>query len=167
MNEDRERQSGANAETKTTGDVKRNERARRIAIYAGVLLAAFLLGLVPMWLTARERGRELDAAQTALRVSHLQNTLANVAVDARRGEYEPARQSASEFYTNLREEMERGQNSAFTQTQQENLRPLLAGRDDTITLLARSDAASGERLAGLHTAFRQTVGDNFAPQSTP
>ena len=166
MNENKERQSDANAETKTIGDVKRNERTRRIAIYAGVLLAAFLLGLVPMWLTARERAKELGVAQTVLRVSRLQNTLANAAVDARRGEYEPARQSASEFYTNLREEMERGQNSAFTQTQQENLRPLLAGRDDTITLLARSDAASGERLAGLHTAFRQTVGDNFAPQST-
>ena len=166
MNENTKRQ-GANDETKTTGDLKRNEGARRIAVYAGVLLIVFLLGLVPMWLTARERAIELDAAQTALRVSRLQNTLANAAVDARRGEYEPARQSASEFFTDLREEMERGQNSAFTQTQQENLRPLLAGRDDTITLLARSDAASGERLAGLHTAFRQTVGDNFAPQSTP
>jgi len=166
MNEPKERQ-GANAETKTTGDVKPNERARRIAIYAGVLLAVFLLGLVPMWLTARERAIERDAAQTALRVSRLQNTLANAAVDARRGEYEPARQSASEFFTDLREEMERGQNSAFTQTQQENLRPLLAGRDDTITLLARGDAASGERLAETHAAFRQTVGDNFTAPSTP
>ena len=97
MNEDGERQSGANAETKTTGDVKRNERARRIAIYAGVLLAVFLLGLVPMWLTARERAKELGAAQPALRVGRLQNTLANAAVDARR-EYEPARQSASESF---------------------------------------------------------------------
>ena len=158
---------GTTAETITSGGLAGDERGRRIAIYAGVLLAAFLLGLVPMWLTARERAKELGAAQTVLRVSRLQNRLANAAVDARRGEYEPARQSASEFFTDLREEMERGQNSAFTQTQQENLRPLLAGRDDTITLLARSDAASGERLAGLHTAFRQTVGDNFAPQSTP
>lgn len=84
MNEPKERQS-ANAETKTTGDMKRAERARRIAIYAGVLLAAFLLGLVPMWLTARERAKELGAAQTVLRVSRLQNRLANAAVDARRG----------------------------------------------------------------------------------
>jgi hypothetical protein len=167
MNENKERQSDANAETKTIGDVKRNERTRRIAIYAGVLLAAFLLGLVPMWLTARERAKELGAAQTVLRVSRLQNTLANAAVDARRGEYEPARQSASEFFTNLREEIERGQNSAFTAAQQENLRPLLAGRDDTITLLARGDAASGERLAETHAAFRQIVGDNFTAPSTP
>ena len=166
MNENTKRQ-GANDETKTTGDLKRNEGARRITVYAGILLVVFLLGLVPMWLTARERGRELDAAQTALRVSRLQNTLANAAVDARRGEYEPARQSASEFYTDLREEMERGQNSAFTQTQQENLRLLLAGRDDTITLLARGDAASGERLAETHAAFRQIVGDNFTAPSTP
>lgn len=166
MNESEVRESG-NVETKTSSGLAINERGRRMAIYAGVLLIAFLLGLVPMWLTARERAKERDRTQTTLRVSRLQNNLANAAVDARRGEYEPARQSASEFYTNLREEMERGQNSAFTQAQQENLRPLLASRDDTITLLARGDAASGERLAETHAAFRQTVGDNFAPQSTP
>ena len=158
---------GATAETKTSGGLAGDERGRRMAIYAGVLLAVFLLGLVPMWLTARERAKELGAAQTVLRVSRLQNTLANAAVDARRGEYEPARQSASEFFTNLREEIERGQNSAFTAAQQENLRPLLAGRDDTITLLARGDAASGERLAELYATFRQTVGDNFTAPSTP
>ncbi|MBA3599771.1 MAG: hypothetical protein H0W45_00820 [Acidobacteria bacterium] len=166
MDENRERQS-ANAETKTTGDLKGNEGPRRIAIYTGILLAVFLLGLVPMWLTARERAKELDAAQIVLRVSRLQNRLADAAVDARRGEYEPARQSTSEFFTNLREEIERGQNSAFTAAQQENLRPLLAGRDDTITLLARGDAASGERLAETHAAFRQIVGDNFTGPSTP
>ncbi len=57
MNENKKRH-GANDETKTTGDLKRNKGAKRIAIYAGVLLVVFLLGLVPMWLTARERALE-------------------------------------------------------------------------------------------------------------
>ncbi|MEJ7849511.1 MAG: hypothetical protein WKF92_15625 [Pyrinomonadaceae bacterium] len=73
---------------------------RRVGeLYAGNLLAAFLLGLVPMWLTARERAKELGAARTVLQTPPL--------MPARR--YEPERQSGSEFFTNLREEIERGQ----------------------------------------------------------
>ena len=136
-----------------------NPRVRRMAIYASVLLGVFLLGFVPAWMTARERGRERDTAQAALRVSRLQNTLANAAVDARRGEYEPARQAASDFFTSLRAEMERGRDSAFTQAQQESLRGMYASRDDAITLLARNDPASAERLTDLHLAFRQALGD--------
>src|SRR5919206_418475 len=79
-----------------------NERIRRLVLYAAVLLVAFLLGLVPMWMTARERARERDTAQAALRISTLQNTLASAAIDSRQGRYEPARQAASEFFTNLR-----------------------------------------------------------------
>ncbi|MDQ3686251.1 MAG: hypothetical protein M3430_11730 [Acidobacteriota bacterium] len=134
-----------------------NERVRRIAVHAGVLLVVFLLGLIPAWLTARERG--LEAMGRALRVSGLQNRIAIAAIDAQRGEYEPARQAASEFYTELRAEIERGRDSIFNQTQQDNLRPLLADRDDTITLLARSDPASAERLADLYINYRQATGE--------
>ena len=42
-----------------------NPQVRRIAIYAGVLLGVFLLGLVPMWLNARELTKERDTAQAA------------------------------------------------------------------------------------------------------
>ena len=166
MHEPKESQ-GTNVEKRTGGGFLSNERGKRIAFYAGILLVAFLLGLVPMWLTARERGRERVATQTTLRVSRLQNRLAKAAVDSRRGEYEPTRQSASEFYTNLRGEIELGKDSAFTAAQRETLRSLLDNRDDMITLLARSDAASGERLAEVYAVFRHAVGDNFAPLSTP
>lgn len=136
----------------------RNERARRLILYAAVLLAVFLLGLVPMWMTARTHGGERDTAQAALRISALQNTLANAAIDARRGEYEPARQAASEFFTNLRTEIERGRDSVFNQAQQNNLRSILAARDDTITQLARSDPASADRLVDLYNTYRQAAG---------
>lgn len=143
----------------------RDPRVRRIAIYAGALVAAFLLGLIPMWLKARDWAKERDQAQAALRVSRLQNALATAALDARRGEYEPARQTASDFFTYLREEIERGRDSAFTPVQQESLRgSLLSARDDAITLLARGDPASAERLSELHAGFRQSVGDIPAQQ---
>jgi hypothetical protein len=152
----------SNAKQGVRVDVKKssvwqNERVRRIAIYAVVLLVVFLLGLVPALLTVRERGRELEATRRTLRVSGLQNSLANAAVDARRGEYEPARRAASEFFTELRTEIDLGSESVFNQTRQNNLRPLLVNRDDTITLLSRGDPASAERLADLYISYRQAI----------
>ena len=133
------------------------EGVKRAGIYVGLALVVLLLGLVTMWLRAREAARERDAARRELQVSRMQNALASAAVDAQRGEYEPARQAASEFYTNLRTELDRGRDSAFTQAQQNTLRPLFDSRDDTITLLARSDPAVAERLVGLYNAYRQAA----------
>ena len=135
-----------------------NERVRRGILYAAVLLVVFLLGLVPMWMTARARARERDAAQATLRISTLQNALANAAIDARRGEYEPARQAASDFFTNLQTEIERGRDSVFNELQQNSLRSVFANRDDTITLLARSDPASADRLVDVYVKYRQAMG---------
>jgi hypothetical protein len=134
------------------------ERVRRLILYAAALLIAFLLGLVPMWMTARERGRERDAAQAALRISTLQNTLANAAIDARRGEYEPARQAASDFFTNLGAEIRREPDSVFNEAQRNALLPMFDPRDEIITLLARSDPASAERLVDLYNIYRQATG---------
>ena len=135
-----------------------SQRVRRLLIYALVLLIVFLLGLVPMWMTSRERARERDTAQAALRISSLQNSLASAAIDARQGQYEPARQAASDFFTNLSAEIERGRDSVFTEAQQTTLRPIFQTRDDTITLLARSDPASADRLVDLYNRYRQAVG---------
>ena len=135
-----------------------NERVRRLLFYVIVLLVAFLLGLVPMWMMARERARERDTAQHALRMSTLQHTLASTAIDARQGHYEPARLAASDFFTNLRMEIDRGRDSVFNEAQQNTLRSMLATRDDTITQLARNDPAFADRLVELYNTYRQTTG---------
>ena len=72
---------------------------KRIGIYALVAMGIFLLGLIPMWFIARDRAEQLGATQRELRVARMQNLLASAAIDARRGEYEPARQAASDFFT--------------------------------------------------------------------
>jgi hypothetical protein len=130
----------------------------RILIYAGVLLVVFLLGLVPMWLQARATAGKLADAERQLTLVRMQNNLASAAIDARRGDYEPARQSASQFFTSLRAEIDKGEASAFTQTQRSGMQPLFDGRDEIITLLARSDPASADRLSDLYVAYRKTVG---------
>lgn len=135
-----------------------SERLKRILLYAAVALIVFLLGLLPMWLKARQRAQERDQAQSALRISSLQNTLANAAIDARRGDYEPARQAASEFFTNLQTEIDRGRESVFNEAQQNALRAIFDKRDDTITLLARADPASVDRLVDQYHTYRQATG---------
>ena len=57
-----------------------DERVRRLLINAAVLLVVFLVGFVPMWLTARGCARERDTVQAALRISTLQNGLASAAI---------------------------------------------------------------------------------------
>lgn len=133
---------------------------RRVIIYAVILLAVFLLGLVPMWLVARGRAGERDTAQRDLRICRLENNLLSAAVDSRRGEYERARLAASNFFSSLREKVDLNNHpSDLTSAQQENLRPLMNQRDDLITLLARSDPASADRLAELYVSFRKGMGE--------
>ncbi len=137
--------------------VKPSTLTQRILIYAGVLLIAFLIGFVPMWLKARGSASELAIARRELSLARLQNTLASATIDARRGEYEPARQAASNFFTSLRAEADKGADSALTDSQKQNIQPLFAGRDEVITLLARSDPASADRLADLYASYRKVM----------
>ena len=141
----------------TSGNSTQLDKRRRLILYATVLLVVFLVGLVPMWLRSRTYARERDAAQASLQISNLQNMLANSAIDARRGEYEPARQAASDFFTKLGTEMARGSDSVFNEAQRNALRSMFERRDDLITLLARSDPASADRLVDFYTKYRQAT----------
>jgi hypothetical protein len=130
---------------------------RRFVIYAGVILISFLLGFVPMWLKARAATSSLVETEHQLLLVRMQNNLASAVIDARRGDYEPARQAASQFFTSLRAEIDKGDTSNFTPAQRQGMQPLFAGRDETITLLARSDPASADRLSDLYVAYRKTM----------
>ena len=128
---------------------------QRIIIYAAVLLIVFLLGLVPMWLKARAATNNLAEAEHQLALSKTQNDLASAVIDARRGDYEPARQALSRFFTSL--SAEPGSSSHYTEAQKKNLQPLFAGRDELITLLARNDPSAADRLSDLFVTYRKIV----------
>ena len=136
---------------------KSTPAAQRFLIYAAVLLVIFLLGFVPMWLKARAANNSLLETDHQLFMVRMQSSLASAAIDARRGDYEPARQAVSQFFTSLRAEMDKGDSSSYTQAQRQGLQPLFAGRDELITLLARSDPASADLIADLFVAYRKIV----------
>ena len=137
--------------------VKSNPLMQRILISAGVLLIVFLIGFVPMWLKARAAGNRLAETERHLTLARIQNDLASSVIDARRAEYEPARQAVSQFFMIVQAEIAKGDSSTYTPAQREQLRQLSAGRDDLITLLARSDPASADRLADLYVGYRKIM----------
>ncbi|MGQ0761069.1 MAG: hypothetical protein ACT4OT_03495 [Acidobacteriota bacterium] len=136
---------------------------RRVGIYVVIGLGLVLLGAVPMWVAGWQNAAEREAAQHELRLSQMENRLSAAVIDARRGEYEPARQTASDFFTSLRDQIDRDAQSDLSTSQREGLKPLLAQRDDIITLLARNDPAAADRLSDIYAAYRKTM--NGFPQT--
>ena len=130
---------------------------KRVGVYVLAAALIFLAGFVPMWLQAGARLQERDTAQRELRLVQVQVSLASATIDARRGEYEPARQAAAAFFKALTEESDLGKGSVLTPQHHEALQPLTLQRDEIITLLARGDPASAERLANLYVAYRTAL----------
>ena len=137
--------------------VKHSSWGRRVGIYAAVLFAIFLLGFVPMWLKARERAASLAQSEHQLILVRMQNDLASAVIDARRGDYESARRETSQFFTDLRADVDKGDASNLTKSQRDGVQQLLAGRDELITLLARSDPASADKLSDLYVSYRKVM----------
>lgn len=137
--------------------VKTTPSMRRVVTYGVLPLVAFLVGFVPMWLKSREYSSSLSQAELQLKLARIQNALASAVIDARRGDYEPARQAASGFFTSLRAETDKGDDSVFSHAQRDGVQPLFTRPDEIITLLARSDPASADRLSDLYVSYREIM----------
>jgi len=143
----------------TDEPTKRNLPWQRIGLYLCLSLAFFLLGLIPMALRARDYAEEREAAQHEVRLKQMETQLAAAVINADRGEYEPARQTASDFFTSLRSQIDRGSQSDLSTFQRDKLKVLLTQRDDVITLLARSDPAAVNRLSEMYVTYQKTMND--------
>ncbi|HEU4875287.1 MAG TPA: hypothetical protein VFT44_19430 [Pyrinomonadaceae bacterium] len=128
---------------------------KRVALYATIALGFFLLGFLPMWFKSSRAIEQRDAAQRGVRLAQLQNTLAAAVIDVQRGHYERARQLTSDFYTNLRRQVDGDSGSLFTPVQREGLSSLLGERDELITLLARSDPEATDRLFNVYSTYNK------------
>ena len=128
---------------------------KRVALYATVAAGFFLLGFVPMWFKTTRAIEQRDAAQHGVRLAQLHNTLAAAVIEVQRGQYEPARQLTSDFYTNLRRQIDSDSGSLFNPAQREGLTSLLVQRDELITLLARSDPSATDRLFTVYSTYNK------------
>ena len=119
------------------------------------LAIAFLIGLIPMWILAHGRATQADHNAQQVLILRLETEIASAALHGKRGEYEPARKAASDFFTNLRYLVDGGQ--ILTDAERNASRQILAQRDDVITLLARNDPAGVDRLFGLEYQLSQAL----------
>ena len=133
---------------------------KRVALYATLAIGFFLLGFVLMWFKATRAVEQRDAAQRGVRLAQLENTLAAAVIDVQRGQYEPARQLTSDFYTDLRRQIDTDNASPFTPAQREGLKGLLAERDELITLLARSDPTATDRLFNVYATYNKLANNS-------
>lgn len=130
---------------------------QRVALYATIAVGFFLLGFVPMWFKTDAAIEQRDAAQRAVRLAQLHNTLATAVIDVQRGQFEPARQLTSDFFINLRRQVDGDSGTLFTASQREGVVSLLSERDELITLLARSDPSAIERLVRVYSTYSRVV----------
>lgn len=143
-------------EARRTGASSR--RTMRLVMVGVVALGVgYLFAWLPAWRAQKQHAARVEQFERRLAFGGLQNMLASAAIDARRGEYEAARQSASRFFTELRAEIDLGPASILAGIPRENIEPLFSQRDQVITLLARSDPASADRLSDLHVSFRKVI----------
>jgi hypothetical protein len=133
------------------------ERSTRFRDFVIVFVIGLLVGFVPMWLRARQRATERDQTLQKLQTSELKDQLSAAALDSRRGQYETARQELSAFFNSLDAVMSRKNDPDITPEKLKSIQPTLSQRDNLITLLARSDPASADRLSDLDLAFRKAV----------
>jgi len=143
--------------------VKRNIPWKRIALYVVLAIGFFLMGLIPMALRARQYAEEREVAQHEVRIKQMETQLAATVINADRGEYEPARQTASDFFTSLRNQIDRGPKSDLSSFQQDRLKILLSQRDEVIMLLARSDPAAVNRLSDIYVTYQKAMNDVVSP----
>jgi type II secretory pathway pseudopilin PulG len=134
-----------------------SQRGTQFRALLVVLLIGFLIGFVPMWLRARQRTSERDQALRRLQTAELQNQLSAAALDARRAQYETARKELSGFFASLNQVMTDKNNPDSTPEKLQLLQPVFSQRDELITLLARSDPASADRLSNVDLAFRKVL----------
>jgi hypothetical protein len=130
----------------------------RRLLFLAALVLVYLAGFIPTWLKLRDQTSQREKAEHALTLTRIVKDLGSATIDARRAQYEPARLEASAFFTAARYEIDAGDKSALTRQQRDALGPLLAPRDELITLLARSDPAAADRLSTLYVAVRRIVG---------
>jgi hypothetical protein len=136
---------------------KRIPWMRRLGSYVIVLVIGVLLGFVPTWLTYRQCPGNLAAAERQLNPVKIENALATAVISVQRDDYKAALQAASDFYTLLRAETDKGDVSALSPAQREGVQSLFVQQDTIITLLARSDPASQEQLVTLYASYRETM----------
>lgn len=122
----------------------------RWMLYLGMaIVLVFVAAMVTQWVRTRGVRAELATVRAENGRLRTETSIGAAAAEALQGRYEPARQHASRFFTDLQARM-----LALPAEERGPLQALLDRRDATITLLSRGDPAAGPALVRLVTDYR-------------
>jgi hypothetical protein len=130
--------------------VKRDKKGNRTLL----LLIAFLAGLIPGAVIAWQQHIGSDTARREVATYQIRDKAGMSAMYARRGDYDTARTLASSMFDAMRQRVDQREGSQESQNQ---LRQILAERDQIITLLARSDPAGADRMRDVQYQLTQVL----------
>ena len=122
----------------------------RWLMFAGIaIVLVFVAAMVTQVLRTRGVRADLAAVRAENAQLRTETLVGAAAAEALQGRYEPSRQLASRFFTDLQSRM-----LALPAEERGPLQALLDRRDATITLLSRGDPAAGPALIRLVTDYR-------------
>ncbi|MBR9991394.1 MAG: hypothetical protein KFH98_16650 [Gemmatimonadetes bacterium] len=105
---------------------------------------------------------ELDSTRHELLFQELEAMLGAATIEAQRGNHESARRLASDFFTDLQQNI-----GSAPQAAQPQLRSILDQRDVMITELSRANMETGGLLAEVFAEYREAMDRPVGPMPPP
>lgn len=124
------------------------DRRKQILIAAGALLL-LALAFFPQWSRANRLDGELERTRWELKLARMEGRLGAALAESLRSNYERARVLMTGFFSELQQTVGQVDDGA----QRSALEGVLAQRDEIVTLLARSNPGSTQRLVMLYATF--------------
>lgn len=126
---------------------------KKLAIAAGILIIAFMLGYVPSVISSRTTLQQNVELEHKLKVAELDGQLAMASYETGRNNYANAAQFLSKFFDGLREIINETKDHALKQ----KLQVMLASRDDITANIAQADPSVKEKLAQMYVEYFQAT----------
>lgn len=126
---------------------------QKIAVGAGVVIVAFLLGYVPSCVGERSTEQQKARLEYKVRLGDLRDKVGMASYEVNRNNYANAAQFSGEFFDGLLSLISDTRDEAFKQ----KLQPISARRDEITTNLAQADPVVKEKLAQMYAAFFQAT----------
>ena len=127
--------------------------AQKIAVGAGVVIVAFLLGYVPSCVRAGSAERQKEQLEYRVRLAELRDEIGMASYEVNRNNYASAAEFAGLFFDGLLKLIGDSRDEAFKQ----KLQQISARRDEITTNLAQADPVVKEKLAQMYAAFFQAA----------
>jgi hypothetical protein len=126
---------------------------KKIAVAAGILILAFLLGYVPAAISSRTTLQQNVELENKLKVAKLGSQLGIASYEAGRNNYADAAEFSSKFFDGLGKIINETKDQALKQ----KLQVMLARRDEITTNIAQADPSVKEKLSQMYAEYFQAT----------